>query len=93
MPDTRGEAPAVSHVRFNWTVISIIAALLTQSVVLVSWAAKLDQRVEALEEKVAAAAGVSETVARIDERTLAMRDALEDLKRRDAGEAARSARR
>lgn len=90
MPEPAQEAAAVSHVRFNWTVISIVASLLVQSAVLVGWAAKLDQRVEVLEQKVEAAAGVSETVARVDERTQAMREAVGRIERQlDALEVAR----
>lgn len=88
MTDTRETAP-VSHVRFNWTVISIVAALLTQSGVLISWAAKLDQRVEVLETKVEASAGVAEAVARIDERSYATRASIERIEARLAADDAR----
>lgn len=92
MPVSNDEPVAVSHVRFNWTVISIVASLLVQSAVLVGWAAKLDQRVEVLEQKVQAAAGVSETVARVDERTLGLVAAMNRVEERLSAEGARPAR-
>ncbi|MFY8163266.1 MAG: hypothetical protein ACOVKC_03415 [Brevundimonas sp.] len=59
----------VSHDRFNWAMAGVVLSLLIQSAVLVAWGSKLDQRVEQLEVRTAGSEKLSETVARVDERT------------------------
>lgn len=64
--------PHVTHARFNWSMAGVVLALLLQTAGLVVWGAKLDQRVATLEQRTASAEKLSETVARVDERTQAL---------------------
>lgn len=80
MTDSRPEH--VSHSRFNWAMIGVVASILLQSAVLIAWGAKLDERVAGLEQKVSATQGLSETVARVDERTAALVKATERIEQR-----------
>ena len=68
----RPAAGHVSHDRFNWAMAGVVLSLLIQSAVLVAWGSKLDQRVEQLEARTAGAEKLSETVARVDERTASL---------------------
>ena len=54
------------------TVAGMLIALLIQSAALVSWGAKLDNRVAQLEARAVSASGLAETVARVDERTASL---------------------
>ena len=62
-------------------VLSLIVAMFVQAGALIWWGSKLDSRVTALEAKVAASSHLSEDVARIDERTKAIQDALTRIAR------------
>ena len=62
-------------------VLSLIIALFFQAGALIWWGSKLDSRVTALEAKVTAASHLSEDVARIDERTKSIQDALTRIER------------
>jgi hypothetical protein len=52
-----------------WGLITLAIGLLIQTASLVVWGAKMDQRVQMLEQRTDQMAAVSETVARMDERT------------------------
>ncbi|WP_374576124.1 hypothetical protein [Phenylobacterium sp.] len=55
-----------------WGLITLAIGLLVQTASLVIWGAKMDQRVQMLEQRTNQMAEVSETVARMDERTLSL---------------------
>jgi len=55
-----------------WGLITLAIGLLVQTASLVVWGAKMDQRVQMLEQRTSEMAEVSETVARMDERTLSL---------------------
>lgn len=71
MSESAGRQP-VGYVRFNWTMVGVVVTLLLQSGALIIWGAKIDQRVGSLEQRIGATEGLSETVARVDERTQAL---------------------
>lgn len=72
--------------RFNWPMAGVVLALLVQTFGLIVWGAKIDQRVGALEQKVSASEKLSETVARMDERTSAMKSTLDHMDSRLSAE-------
>jgi hypothetical protein len=65
--------------KLNWSMIGVIIALVMQAVALVFWGGGLNQRVGALERTVAPLS--DGTIARMDERTLAMKDQLDRIER------------
>lgn len=65
--------------KLNWSMIGVIIALFVQAVSLVFWGGGLNQRVSALER---AAIPLSDgTLARLDERTKAMKEQLDRIER------------
>lgn len=65
--------------KLNWSMIGVIVALVLQAVALVFWGGGLNQRVSALER---AAIPLSDgTLARLDERTKAMKEQLDRIER------------
>ncbi len=65
--------------KLNWSMIGVIVALVIQAVTLVFWGGGLNQRVSALEK---AATPLNDgTLARLDERTKAMKDQLDRIER------------
>jgi hypothetical protein len=74
-----------------WGLICVGGALLVQTGTLLIWGARMDERVRVVEAKVQAVSPavtqISETVARMDERTKAMVVSVERIERRiDAAE-------
>lgn len=67
--------------KLNWSMIGVIVALLVQTVAVVFWSGSLDQRVSALEQTTAPLA--DGTLARLDERTLAMQESLRRIEERE----------
>lgn len=67
--------------KFNWSMIGVIVALIVQAAALVFWGGGLNQRVTALEARTAPLA--DGTLARLDERTLAISKTLERLERKE----------
>lgn len=65
--------------KLNWSMIGVIAALVMQAVALVFWGGGLNQRVGALEQIVAPLS--DGTLARLDERTKAMKEQLDRIER------------
>ncbi len=65
--------------KLNWSMIGVIVALILQAVTLVFWGGGLNQRVSNLERVVAPLA--DGTLARLDERTKAMKDQLDRIER------------
>lgn len=65
--------------KLNWSMIGVIVALVIQAVTLVFWGGGLNQRVAALEK---ASTPLNDgTLARLDERTKAMKDQLDRIER------------
>lgn len=58
-----------SEKKIEWGAAALGLTILIQSATLVWWAARVDQRVAVLEQKVTATAAAGETLARLDERT------------------------
>lgn len=67
-------------VRISWTAVGIILAIIGQTVVLGAWAGGMDRRVTTLEAQVAPL--TDGTVARLDERTVAIRESVARIERR-----------
>lgn len=65
--------------KLNWSMIGVIAALIIQAATLVFWGGGINQRVSSLERIVAPLA--DGTLARLDERTRAMKDQLDRIER------------
>lgn len=65
--------------KLNWSMIGVALALVIQAVALIFWGGGLNQRVVALERTVAPLS--DGTLARIDERSLAMKDQLDRIER------------
>lgn len=65
--------------KLNWSMIGVIAALVMQAIALVFWGGGLNQRVTALESIVAPLS--DGTLARLDERTKAMKEQLDRMER------------
>lgn len=79
MLELRPAEPGAQGIRVNWTMAAVVIALVTQTGALIAWGARMDERVAALEEKISAAEKLSDTVARVDERTKAMQDTVNRL--------------
>lgn len=62
--------------------LAILLALLVQTCSIVWWAAKTDSRVEALESQSAAIALLPERMARVEEKLIALKDAVQRLERK-----------
>lgn len=67
--------------RLNWSMIGVIVALCIQAAALIFWGGGLSARVTALETRTAPLA--DGTLARLDERTLAISKALERIERKE----------
>ena len=65
--------------KLNWSMIGVIIALIVQAAALVFWGGGLNQRVSNLERIVAPLA--DGTLARLDERTKAMKEQLDRIER------------
>lgn len=65
--------------KLNWSMIGVIIALVVQAAALVFWGGGLSQRVSALEQIVAPLS--DGTLARLDERTKAMKEQLDRIER------------
>jgi hypothetical protein len=69
--------------KLNWSMIGVIIALIVQAATLVFWGGGINQRVSSLERTVAPLA--DGTLARLDERTKAMKEQLDRIER-EAGQ-------
>lgn len=69
--------------KLNWSMIGVIIALIVQAAALIFWGGGLNQRVSNLERVVAPLA--DGTLARLDERTKAMKEQLDRIER-EAGQ-------
>lgn len=65
--------------KLNWSMIGVIIALILQAAALIFWGGGLNQRVSNLERIVAPLA--DGTLARLDERTKAMKEQLDRMER------------
>lgn len=65
--------------KLNWSMIGVIVALIIQAATLVFWGGGINQRVSSLERIVAPLA--DGTLARLDERTKAMKEQLDRIER------------
>ena len=65
--------------KLNWSMIGVIIALVLQAATLIFWGGGLNQRVSNLERIVAPLA--DGTLARLDERTKAMKEQLDRIER------------
>jgi hypothetical protein len=65
--------------KLNWSMIGVIIALVVQAAALIFWGGGLNQRVSSLERIVAPLA--DGTLARLDERTKAMKEQLDRIER------------
>lgn len=65
--------------KLNWSMIGVIFALVLQAAALIFWGGGLNQRVSALEKVVAPLS--DGTLARLDERTKAMKEQLDRIER------------
>lgn len=65
--------------KLNWSMIGVIIALIVQAAALIFWGGGLNQRVSNLERIVAPLA--DGTLARLDERTRAMKEQLDRIER------------
>lgn len=65
--------------KLNWSMIGVIIALVVQAAALIFWGGGLNQRVSNLERIVAPLA--DGTLARLDERTKAMKEQLDRIER------------
>lgn len=63
--------------KLNWSMIGVIVALIVQAATLVFWGGGINQRVSSLERIVAPLA--DGTLARLDERTKAMKEQLDRI--------------
>ena len=75
-----------------WGVITLFLALVGQSATLLMWGARIDARVTEntdaiakVEARMAGTAHLSETVARVDERTKALQETVNRIEQRVAG--------
>ena len=71
-----------------WGLIGLGIALIGQTATLLMWGVRMDERVQAVEAKVGTVLSISETVARMDERTRAMVQTVERIERRVDAQAA-----
>jgi len=67
--------------KLNWSMIGVIVALIIQAATLVFWGGGINQRVTSLERIVGPLA--DGTLARLDERTQAMKEQLDRIEKRD----------
>ena len=67
--------------KLNWSMIGVIVALIVQAATLVFWGGGINQRVSSLERIVGPLA--DGTLARLDERTQAMKEQLDRIEKRD----------
>jgi hypothetical protein len=67
--------------KLNWAMIGVIVALVMQAAALVFWGGGINQRVSSLERTVAPLA--DGTLARLDERTQAMKEQLDRIEKRE----------
>ncbi|WP_433933000.1 hypothetical protein [Brevundimonas diminuta] len=67
--------------KFNWSMAAVVLSLIVQAAALVFWGGGLSSRVAALEARTAPLA--DGTLARLDERTVAIRQSLERIERRE----------
>ena len=65
--------------KLNWSMIGVIIALVIQAAALIFWGGGLNQRVSSLERIVAPLA--DGTLARLDERTKAIKEQLDRIER------------
>lgn len=65
--------------KLNWSMIGVIVALFVQAAALIFWGGGLNQRVSNLEKIVAPLS--DGTLARLDERTKAMKEQLDRIER------------
>ena len=65
--------------KLNWSMIGVIIALIVQAATLFFWGGGINQRVSSLERIVAPLA--DGTLARLDERTKAMKEQLDRIER------------
>ena len=65
--------------KLNWSMIGVIVALIIQAATLIFWGGGINQRVTSLERIVAPLA--DGTLARLDERTKAMKEQLDRIER------------
>lgn len=65
--------------KLNWSMVGVIVALVLQAATLIFWGGGLNQRVSNLERIVAPLA--DGTLARLDERTKAMKEQLDRMER------------
>lgn len=70
-------APPARSFRLTVELVAVLITIALQAVATISWAAKMDARVKALEER----PDTSETVARLDERTTSIAKGVERLER------------
>jgi hypothetical protein len=67
--------------KLNWSMIGVIIALVLQAATLIFWGGGINQRVASLERIVGPLA--DGTLARLDERTSAMKEQLDRIEKRE----------
>ena len=67
--------------KLNWSMIGVIVALVVQAATLIFWGGGINQRVASLERIVGPLA--DGTLARLDERTQAMKEQLDRIEKRE----------
>lgn len=72
------DPPPSRQFRLTTELVAVLVTIALQAVATISWAAKMDARVKALEER----PDTSETVARLDERTSSIAKGVERLEQR-----------
>lgn len=70
--------------KLNWSMIGVIVALVLQAATLIFWGGGINQRVASLERIVSPLA--DGTLARLDERTQAMKEQLDRIEKRESGQ-------
>ena len=68
--------------RIDWTMTSVLLAVLIQGAGALWWASGMDRRVSSLERDMAPLRAMTVTVGRLDERTDAMREATARIERK-----------
>ena len=69
--------------KLNWSMIGVIVALILQAATLIFWGGGINQRVASLERIVSPLA--DGTLARLDERTQAMKEQLDRIEKKEQG--------
>lgn len=69
----------IDEKKLNWSMIGVIIALVVQAAALIFWGGGLNQRVSSLERVVVPLS--DGTMARLDERTKAMKEQLDRIER------------